>query len=153
MSTLFNQYRAPFLFGIMALMLIAVGVMQSWAVTFTLLNLCLISAIMALGVNIQWGYAGLFNVGVMGFAALGGLAAILVSMPPVAEGYAAGGAGILGGVLIGLATIFACTQIYKRTRRYSYVAVAAAIGYFALRWIMDRRWKRLKRSIHRSRVG
>jgi branched-chain amino acid transport system permease protein len=29
---------------------------------------------MALGVNMQWGYAGLFNVGVMGFVALGGLA-------------------------------------------------------------------------------
>ena len=38
-------------------------------VSLTILNLCLISAIMALGVNIQWGYAGLFNVGVMGFAA------------------------------------------------------------------------------------
>ncbi len=32
---------------------------------------------MALGVNIQWGYAGLFNVGTMAFAALGGLAAAL----------------------------------------------------------------------------
>jgi ABC-type branched-subunit amino acid transport system permease subunit len=32
----------------------------------------LISAIMALGVNIQWGYAGLFNVGVMGFTASAG---------------------------------------------------------------------------------
>ena len=29
---------------------------------------------MAMGVNLQWGYAGLFNVGVMGFAAVGGLA-------------------------------------------------------------------------------
>ena len=28
----------------------------------------LISAIMALGVNMAWGYAGLFNVGIMGFA-------------------------------------------------------------------------------------
>ena len=82
MSTLFKEKRAPMLFGLMFLMLIAVGVLRYWSVTFTLLNLCLISAIMALGVNIQWGYAGLFNVGVMGFAALGGLAAILVSMPP-----------------------------------------------------------------------
>ena len=39
---------------------------------------------MSLGVNIQWGYAGLFNAGIMGFAALGGVAAVLVSMPPVA---------------------------------------------------------------------
>ena len=32
------------------------------------------STIVALGVNLQWGFAGLFNVGVMGFIALGGLA-------------------------------------------------------------------------------
>ena len=58
----------------MAGLLLAVAVMQGLSVSLTILNLCLISAIMSLGVNIQWGYAGLFNVGVMGFAALGGLA-------------------------------------------------------------------------------
>ena len=40
---------------------------------------------MALGVNIQLGYAGIFNAGVMGFAALGGLAAVIISYPPVPE--------------------------------------------------------------------
>ena len=49
----------------------------------TILNLCLISAVMSLGVNIQWGYAGLFNAGVMGFAALGGARRRPRSMPPV----------------------------------------------------------------------
>ena len=48
-----------------------------------MLNLCLISALMSLAVNIQWGYAGLFNIGIMVFAALGGLADVLVSRPPV----------------------------------------------------------------------
>ena len=37
---------------------------------------------MALGVNIQLGYAGIFNAGVMGFAALGGLSAVLIAYPP-----------------------------------------------------------------------
>ncbi|GIT25511.1 MAG: hypothetical protein CM1200mP41_15550 [Gammaproteobacteria bacterium] len=68
------------------------GTLQSWNVALTILNLCLISAIMTLGVNIQWGYAGLFNAGVMGFTALGGLAAIVVSVPPVPEAWQAGGA-------------------------------------------------------------
>ena len=44
----------------------------------TILNMGLISAIMSLGVHLQWGFAGLCNVGVMGFVALGGLAAVLV---------------------------------------------------------------------------
>ena len=48
----------------------------------------LISAIMAMGVNIQWGYAGLFNVGIMGFVALGGLAVVLTSAVPYAGGMA-----------------------------------------------------------------
>ena len=60
------------MFAVMALLFLAVGLFQSWTLSLTILNLCLISAIMSLGVNIQWGYGGLLNVGVMGFAALGG---------------------------------------------------------------------------------
>ena len=70
MSAFFQEYRNQILLGVMAGLLVLVAVIQSLSVSLTILNLCLISAIMALGVNIQWGYAGLFNVGVMGFAAL-----------------------------------------------------------------------------------
>ena len=83
--------RLPAL-AVMAALLVSVGLLQSWNVALSILNLCLISAIMAIGVNIQWGYAGLFNVGIMGFAALGGLAVVLVSTPPVREAWSAGGA-------------------------------------------------------------
>ena len=61
-------------YTIMGLLIVLVGILQSWAVALSILNLCLISAVMTMGVNIQWGYAGLFNVGIMGFTALGGLA-------------------------------------------------------------------------------
>ena len=44
-----------------------------------------------LGVNLQWGFAGLFNIGVMGFVALGGLATVLVSMPTTPGAWSAGG--------------------------------------------------------------
>ena len=91
MSAFYQQYRNQILFSVMAGLLVLVAIMQSLSVSLTILNLCLISAIMALGVNIQWGYAGLFNVGVMGFAALGGLAGVLISMPPVSEAWQAGG--------------------------------------------------------------
>ena len=64
-------------FTVMLALLIFVGFYQSWNVSLSILNMCLISAVMALGVNIQWGYAGLFNVGIMGFAALGGLAELV----------------------------------------------------------------------------
>ena len=68
--------RILVLYVVMALLILAVGWLQSWVVALTILNLCLISAVMSLGVNIQWGYAGLFNAGIMGFAALGGIAAV-----------------------------------------------------------------------------
>ena len=72
-------------------LLILVGLLQSWSVAFAILNLCLISAVMSMGVNMQWGYAGLFNAGVMGFAALGGVAALLFTVSPVPEAVQAGG--------------------------------------------------------------
>jgi len=50
---------------------------------------------MTMGANIQWGYAGLINFGLMGYAALGGLAAVLISVEPVQEAWVAGGFSIL----------------------------------------------------------
>lgn len=134
-TTIFQQYRTPILYAFMVGLLILVGFVQGWSVSFSILNLCLISAIMALGVNIQWGYAGLFNVGVMGFAAVGGLAAVVVSMPPVEEAQAAGGSGILLGLLILVLTIFAAIFVWKvlqHNRRIAYWAIFAviAVGYW-----------------------
>ena len=80
--------------------IVLIGLLQSWNVALGIFNLCLISATMALGVNIQLGYAGIFNAGVMGFAALGGLAAVLISYPPVPETISLGGAGILLSAII-----------------------------------------------------
>ena len=79
----------------MGLLLLSVGIGQSWSVSLGIINLCLISAIMSLGVNIQWGYAGLFNAGIMGFVAIGGVSAVLVSHEPITEAWASGGFGIL----------------------------------------------------------
>ncbi|MEM6381866.1 MAG: branched-chain amino acid ABC transporter permease [Pseudomonadota bacterium] len=83
------------LFAIMGGLLAFTGFVQSWLLALTIVQLCMISAIMALGVNVQWGYAGLFNAGTMGFVALGGVAAVLASAPPVAEAWSAGGGRIV----------------------------------------------------------
>ena len=134
--------RNLFLFAGMAALLIMVGVLQSWNVAFSILNMCLISAIMALGVNIQWGYAGLFNVGVMGFAALGGLAGVVVSMPPVDAAWAAGGLGIIMGLVTGIATLIAGMMVWQRGQswgRSRYAATAAIVisGYILMRSLAD----------------
>ncbi len=130
------------LFAAMAVLLMLVGAMQSWNVALAILNMCLISAIMTLGVNIQWGYAGLFNAGVMGFTALGGLAAIVVSVAPVPAAWDAGGARAILGLLAGLATIAGGIWLWKklpvpRTARIWLTVLLAVSGYGLMRLILD----------------
>ena len=130
------------LFAGMGVLLILVGTMQSWNVALAILNMCLISAVMALGVNIQWGYAGLFNAGVMGFTALGGLAAIVISVAPVPAAWDAGGARAILGLLAGLATIAGGIWLWKklpvsRTARIWLTVLLAVSGYGLMRLILD----------------
>ena len=80
---------------IMLGLIILVGILQSWSIALSILCLCLISAVMTMGANIQWGYAGLINFGIMGYTALGGLAAVLVSVPPVQEAWQVGGLNMI----------------------------------------------------------
>ena len=135
------RLRTPLLFAGLAVLLIAVGVGQSWVVSLSILNLCLISAIMALGLNMQWGYAGLLNVGVMGFAALGGLAGVLVSQSPVGEAWAAGGAGlgIALAVVVGAAVLIVLLRRFERRKplRTAGTAIVLVAGFFIARIFFD----------------
>jgi branched-chain amino acid transport system permease protein len=81
------------------------------------LTMALTYAIMCLGLNVQWGQTGLFNVGIAGFVAIGAYASALLTTPetagriggfglPIAAGWF-GGASVAGIVayLIGALTI------------------------------------------------
>ena len=129
------------LFAIVAGLFAATGYMQSWNVALTILNMALISAIMALGVNIQWGYAGLFNIGIMGFVALGGLAAVIVAMPPVGDAWAAGGVRLILGLVCGAATIAGAMLAWGTMapgRRRTVAMLVILVGGFALyRFVFD----------------
>ncbi|SNX70486.1 amino acid/amide ABC transporter membrane protein 2 (HAAT family) [Cereibacter ovatus] len=133
--------RTLLLFAFVAVLFLGTGMLQSWNSALGILNMALISAIMALGVNMQWGYAGLFNVGVMGFVALGGLAVVLTSAPPVPGAFAAGGWGVLGALVLGAATIAAAIQVWRRlpkgaVRTLALLAVLV-VGFFAFRTVFD----------------
>ncbi len=132
--------RGIALFAIVIAAIALTGVFQSWNVALGIMNMGLISAIMALGVNMQWGYAGLFNVGVMGFVALGGLATVVVSMPPVPEAWSAGGVRALAGLALGAATIALAVAAWQRiVRRYRFAAVLAilVLGFVVFRAVFD----------------
>ena len=94
-------------------LIILVGIFQSWNVALSIFNMCLISAVMTMGANIQWGYAGLINFGLMGYAALGGLAAVLISVEPVQEAWVAGGFSILMSLWLIVAMVLAIRFVLK----------------------------------------
>ncbi|MBF9024146.1 branched-chain amino acid ABC transporter permease [Rhodobacterales bacterium HKCCD6035] len=134
--------KAAVLFALVAVLYIGTGFVQSWNTALSILNMGLISAIMALGVNIQWGYAGLFNVGVMGFTALGGLAAVLVASDPVEGAWGTtGGWQILLALLMGGATIAAAIALWGKMKGHNLRGLAMAglliAGFFIFRAVFD----------------
>ena len=135
------NYKNIGLFFLVACLILGTGFVQSWNTALFILNMGLVSAIMALGVNLQWGFAGLFNVGIMGFVALGGLAAVLISMPPTTEAWAAGGLQVIFGLILGAATVTGAilAQIRMaagRARTLTTIAILIG-GFFIFRAVFD----------------
>ncbi len=125
-------------YSIMMALIILVGIFQSWNIALSIFNLCLISAVMTMGANIQWGYAGLINFGIMGYTALGGLAAVLISVDPVQEAWSAGGFDILMSLWLIIAMVLIIRFILKRfnkskIRTYS-IAVIIISGILLIRF-------------------
>ena len=130
------------LFLSMFILIAFVGFFQSWNLALTIFNLCIISSIMSLGINIQWGNAGIVNFGVMGFAALGGLANIIVSMPPTAKAWDAGSIYILIGIIIFILSIIFSILVWLKSglskkKKYIINFLLIILGYFLMRYIID----------------
>ncbi|WP_370316272.1 branched-chain amino acid ABC transporter permease [Sagittula sp.] len=132
-----QSLKTVLLFALVAGLILFTGFYQSWNTALVILNMGLVSAIMALGVNLQWGIAGLFNVGVMGFVALGGLAVVLTSVSPVPEAWAAGGPRALLALVVGTAVIAVSAMLWKRSRKGWLVALVLIAGFFLYRWVRD----------------
>ena len=120
-----DNIKTYLLFAAVFLLIVITGFIQSWNSALFILNMGLISAVMSLGVNLQWGIAGLLNVGIMGFVGLGGLATVLVSMQPVPEAWNAGGPRILAGLLFGVLTITLSVWVYKKIKnaRWRFISI------------------------------
>ena len=136
-----DTLRTTGLFVLVGVLILITGFTQGWNTALLILNMGLVSAIMSIGVNLQWGFAGLFNVGIMGFVALGGLASVLVSMQPTPGAWSAGGWRILLALLIGVLTIVGAVLIMTRMARgrARVLAVIALLvaGFFLYRAVFD----------------
>ena len=126
-------------YSIMLGLIILVGFLQSWSMALSILCLCLISAVMTMGANIQWGYAGLINFGIMGYTALGGLAAVLVSVPPVREAWQVGGFNMILCAFLIAFMVFSIRFImknYNQSKKRTYgIAAIIIVGLILLRLI------------------
>lgn len=91
------------------------------------LTFAAIFGMMALGLNLQWGYTGLFNVGVAGFVAIGAYTSAILTAPPYPESL--GGFGLpvaigwLGAMAMsGLAALIVGVAALRL--RHDYLAIA-----------------------------
>jgi branched-chain amino acid transport system permease protein len=73
--------RASLLYLGLAVFIVAIGIWQGPANISLLLLQAIALALVALGLNIQFGYGGLFNFGILGFLMIGGFAVTFVSYP------------------------------------------------------------------------
>ncbi|MTH78807.1 branched-chain amino acid ABC transporter permease [Paracoccus aestuariivivens] len=141
-----GRWRAPIVFLLIAALFMLEGTTRnalfsgSWNSALAILNMGLISAVMALGVNMQWGYAGLFNTGVVGFLALGALGPVLVSTAPVQGAWSAGGLRVLLALAVGLGTLALATQVWKRVKAplsFILIPLVLLVGCVLYRFLFD----------------
>ena len=112
-----NYRREVALFSGLLIMIVVVMSQMGIAYSTRMLVEASCYAIIALGLTIHWGYAGLFNAGIMGFIAIGAFMTMLFSIPVNEEFWNSEHAADLGGVffrlLIGIGLIVGSIQLKK----------------------------------------
>lgn len=102
-------------------------------------------AVLALGLTIQWGYAGLFNAGVMGFVAIGGAMTMLLTYPVNQDFWNSEGPAGLADVglrlLVAVIVVGGLSQLHRigvpRGVRTLLTVIAAAVGYLVVVTALD----------------
>ena len=137
--------RSLVLFAGLFVLFVVVG----WALGAANISLLLVQsfayALVALGLNIQWGYGGLFNFGIMGMLMLGGAAVTFISYPVNAQFWGSEGPLMLGKALMALLAGFLLVWGARRADRLgikgkwkSFVTVLAwIVAYIVYRSQID----------------
>ncbi len=140
--------RETLLFAGLAVLIALVFAAQGAAFGTRMLVEASCLAIVALGLTIQWGYAGLFNVGTMGFIAIAAYTTVLVSFPVNGAFWTSNGPALLGKTALYLAVGGLFTYAMSQTHRLglpkklrtllaliagaaTYIAVSGALGQAA----------------------
>ncbi|KKC35863.1 branched-chain amino acid ABC transporter permease [Devosia epidermidihirudinis] len=139
------KMRSIVLFAAMFVIVLIVGYVQGAANTTLLLTQAIAYALIALGLNIQWGYGGLFNFAVMGFMMLGGAATVTISAPINPLFWDSEGPLLLGKALamflVGALVVLAARQSHrigiKGGWKTALIVLAWFVSYVAYRSQID----------------
>jgi branched-chain amino acid transport system permease protein len=109
--------RSLALFGGLFVLILVIGWVMGLPFTSSRLVEAAAYALIALGLNIQWGYGGLFNFGIMGFLMVGGAAVTFISFPVNPEFWGSDGPMMLGRALfafaVGALIVLAARQAHR----------------------------------------
>ncbi len=127
--------------GVVALILL-VNYAMGTPFTVRLLVEATAYGLIALGLNVQFGYGGLFNFGVMGFVMLGGFSSVFVSFPRNEAFWASDGPAMLMRALAvfiaGALLVWGVRKLpIKGTLRNVLIVLAWCVAYVAYRTQID----------------
>jgi branched-chain amino acid transport system permease protein len=126
--------RSLTLFAGLFVLILVIG----WAVGLPFTSSRLVEAaaysLIALGLNIQWGYGGLFNFGIMGFLMVGGFAVTFISYPVNPQFWGSDGPWMLGRALIAFAVaallVIGARQSHRIGVRGSWKTILTVLAWF-----------------------
>lgn len=133
------------LFGGLFALIVGVGLLMGTPFTLRLLVEAFAFALIAMGLNIQWGFGGLFNFGILGMLMVGGFAVTFVSYPVNDAFWASDGPMLLGrtliAALIGAVLIFFAHRVQRwgitgKARGFA-IVLAWFVAYAIFRSQMD----------------
>ena len=132
-----------FSIAIVAIVIIFLAFGQAYSTRLLVEVAC--HAVLAIGLTIQWGYAGVFNAGVMGFIGVGAFVAMLFSFPINDSFWNSEGPDALGGlalrVVIIAVVIGALTQLHRFgvSQRFKTASILTAlvIAFFVFNSAVD----------------
>jgi branched-chain amino acid transport system permease protein len=126
--------RAIFVFFAIFALIVVVGLTMGAANLSLLLVQAFAYSLIAVGLNVQWGYGGLFNFGIMGFIMLGGFAVTFISFPINPEFWGSEGPMMLGRALLAFAAggllVYGATKLDRLGIRGGLKTTLTVIAWF-----------------------
>lgn len=143
--TVSRNLRDGLLIAALGVLIVGVFAWLGTPVAIQLLVSAITYALIALGLNVQWGYGGQFNFGVMGFLMLGGYAVVLTSYPLNPAFWNSESPALLGRAVIAAAIGAVLILTANRIDRFGVkgrlktlaVVIAWAIAYIGYRSQID----------------